>query len=645
MKKRILSLILVVVMLALTLTSCSYSFAEDNMSNYVTFDSAKFNDALKALVLEDGDFTTDEAIRAQKVEETIRNTIGQSTDTGADKQRKEGIVGTYDILYYSYYVTATFGEEVATLYASNMKSASAVKLQLGMNSTASSLDKAIMDALKDKDIKDFIYSTDTATTTELKAGDKVYVSYTYDSKDASGNAKPTVKVTSEYMVLGDDAFSKAIIENCAKVGTKKDFKITVDGEERDYKNVVVDWVVTSSYTELGAFEVKDLDKIIKDYNKDTTAVTDTKGVSRKLGEAKDGVLTYHVFPVYYVETAELSATLILDTLLGKSITKDLFEVFGNESYKATVDGKEKTLATLVTELAALCSTRDTAKTTRNSAESTLSTKKATLDAAGANATAAQKQAVTDAEKALKEAQTKYDEAVAKVDSQIKTILAINADLETKIVEEFREMAFDTLENEYNNEIYMNAAKAVWALIESSAAIKSYPAEALEEMKDRILDKHEYTFYNGTKDTTKKISYYKHYNGSFEKYLIGELASGKTIDDAYAVIEKEAKAALDPIIKIFAVSEALGCEVSDKDFKEEYIKSNAYYESEVEQYGELNVRAAYQFDTLLGDLLECETYEKDEGDHKAGDLKDYIDGKYLPFKKIAYTIKADAEAEA
>ena len=77
MKKRILSLILVLVMLMLTLTSCSYNFANDDMSNYVTVDKAAFEDALKKLVVEDGDFTTDPETRAQKVEETIRNTLGK----------------------------------------------------------------------------------------------------------------------------------------------------------------------------------------------------------------------------------------------------------------------------------------------------------------------------------------------------------------------------------------------------------------------------------------------------------------------------------------------------------------------------------------------------------------------------------------
>ena len=40
--KKILSLILVCVMLVVTLASCSYSFANDSMSNYATFGDAEF---------------------------------------------------------------------------------------------------------------------------------------------------------------------------------------------------------------------------------------------------------------------------------------------------------------------------------------------------------------------------------------------------------------------------------------------------------------------------------------------------------------------------------------------------------------------------------------------------------------------------
>jgi hypothetical protein len=309
------------------------------MGNYTSFSDSEFEafkSALKALEIVDGDFTTDEAVRAQQVEETIRNTVGKEADLEA--KLYDGKLGTYDILYYVYYATAQYegvdGDVI--LYASNMKEASAVKLQLGMTSTAGDLDTAIMEALKEKDIKDYLYKTNAETTTEVKAGDVVYVSYTYEYVEGT----TTKKVTANYqkMILTDDALSQKIIADCKNVGTKKDFKITVDGVEYSYKNVVVNWVVNSE-SKLGEFKVEDFDS--------TKSVTDVTGTSRKLSDAKDGVLTYHVYPVYYVQAPEFNATLILDALTGANLNSTLFDVFEDENYKTTVDGKEVKLSTLI----------------------------------------------------------------------------------------------------------------------------------------------------------------------------------------------------------------------------------------------------------------------------------------------------------
>ena len=635
MKKRILSLILVVVMLALTLTSCSYNFSKDDMSNYVEFDAETFKAALLKLVIEDGAYTTDPETNKIKIEETIRNTIGGKADL--TKKLYEGTVGQYDILYYAYYCTADFKngdavDEDVIIYAAGMKEASAIKLQLGMASTAGDLDKAITEALKEKDIKDYLYETNVSTTTEVKAGDVVYVSYTYSYTDANGATKNET-ATYEKITLGDDDFSKKIIEDCKKVGTKKDFTITVDGVERSYKNAMVDWVVNKE-SKLGEFDVKDFD--------DTKSVTDVYGTARKLSDAVDGTITYHVYPVYFVKTADFTASVILDTLLGKDITPDVFELFGDESYKTTVDGKEVTLATLVEELAAVCSSRDSAKTSLTNAQTTLDTKKATLEAAGENATDAQKNAVTTAQTALETAQTNFDNAQAKVDAKIANIFATGEDMESKIIEAYRELTADSLKNEYDSEVILNAAKEVWKLIEESVKINSYPEKAVKEMYERILDEHEYKFNTATKDTTNKISYYKYYNGSFKAYLIGELTDKGTYEDALAVIRKSAEEAIAPMVMIYAVSEAYDCVVSDKDFKNDFIKSNSSYESYVEYYGEQNVRIAYQFNTLLYEILEVETYDEDEGDHKKGEMKEYVDGK-LPFKNIKYEIKVEEES--
>lgn len=642
MKKRILSLILVFVMLALTLTSCSYSFANDSMSNYATFSDADFEAfkaELLALVIEDGDFTPtkDGEIRAQKVLETVYNTVGKEADL--TKKLYEGTPGTYDILYYAYYCTANFeGADNVVLYASSMKESSAVKLQLGMVSNAGELDTAIIEAIKDKDIKDYLYKTNVDTTTELKYGDKIYVTYTYDYTE--DNKVKTVSATYKEMTLeeGDD-LSKAIIDNCKTVATKKDtFKATIDGVERTYKNVTVDWVVTEE-NKLGAFAVTDYD--------DTKTVTDINGVSRKIADIKDKTITYHVYPVCFVKAPELTATFVLDTLVGANLTADLFEVFEDESYKATVDGKEVKLATLIEELAALCTSRDSAETTLSSAESSLNTKQETVNKAGESATEAQKQAVIDAQKLVDAEKKNVETAQKKVDEKIAVIFTTGADIETKILEGYNKLAEDTLENEYNNEIIEKIAKAVWLLIDKNVKITALPEDAVKEAYDRILENHKYTFYTGTKDSTTSQSYYNAYGGSFEAYLIDTFAKDKTYDDALAAIRKSAEEAVSPIVKIYAVAEKYNCVVTDEEYENDFVKGNSSYDYYVETYGETNLRTTYQFDKLLSTILEVETYEEDADGHVKGEMKDYVytdgvtEGK-LPFKNIKYSIKVEED---
>ena len=81
MKKRIISLILVVATVFLTLTGCAYNYAKDDMSKYATLDYQKFYDALQALVITDGDFGTDKEGRDVKVQDAIAQAILKVTDT------------------------------------------------------------------------------------------------------------------------------------------------------------------------------------------------------------------------------------------------------------------------------------------------------------------------------------------------------------------------------------------------------------------------------------------------------------------------------------------------------------------------------------------------------------------------------------
>ena len=96
MKKRIISLILVVVMAVLTLASCAYSYADDDMTQYATFDKAAFAAAIKEFDIEDADFTEDEETRVKKVLDKIYTTLAGKADT--EDHKTEVVPGVNDTL-------------------------------------------------------------------------------------------------------------------------------------------------------------------------------------------------------------------------------------------------------------------------------------------------------------------------------------------------------------------------------------------------------------------------------------------------------------------------------------------------------------------------------------------------------------------
>ena len=665
MKKRILSLLLVVVMLTLTLASCAYSYAKDDMSKYTKVDFDAFKKALMGQVagdeikIVDSDYTTDSAINAEKTIDKIYKDLATLVD--ADEKITEGAIALYDVLYYAYYITASFdvkeGEETVAkdviLHSSFMKEASAIGVQLGTEPTASlsatkalmteELAAAITEAIKDKDIKDFIYITNATADTKIESGKEIYISYTSEK----GDTKTTV--TYEKWTLGDDDFSAKIISECQKVGNKANFELGEGDDKVSYKNVVIECIINDDDHKLGEFKITDYD--------DTVSLSDVYGTSYELKNAKDG-LTVHVYPVYFLETPDFDAKTILDLIYGSGITVDSLEVFNDESFK-TADGKK--LADLVKELATVCKDRDTAETKLTEAEKAYDTAKKAVDDAGGSdkATALQNEKLETATKDKTDAETKLDEAQKKVDEKIAEITAIEG-VAAKIVEEYTEANSEYLKGLYDTEIYEKVATEVWKLIEKYVTVTSRPEKAVKEAEKNILETHKSTFYTGTK-SEKEGSYYKVYAGDFKAYLIDTLAKGKTYDDALAVIHEEALEHVDTMLKIQTIAGLYDCKlVSDKDFQNAYNTlpiANPYYEiylyyygietskwltyaDAVGTYGEDSVHTATQFNMILFNILELDKHE--DGDDK-GQMKDYItfgEGEaaelILPFKNIRYT---------
>ena len=103
MKKRIISLALVIVMLLSLLCSCTFDYAKRDLTKYATFNATEFAAALQNLVIADGDFGHNLTERNKKVLDTIFAAL--ASDAGTDTKSYDVAVGEYDVLYYGYYVT------------------------------------------------------------------------------------------------------------------------------------------------------------------------------------------------------------------------------------------------------------------------------------------------------------------------------------------------------------------------------------------------------------------------------------------------------------------------------------------------------------------------------------------------------------
>ena len=261
MKKRIISLILVVAMAFLTLTGCAYNYSKDDMSKYATFNTEEFYNALQALNITDGDFGTDEDARKVKVQDAIAQAILKITDT-TDK-KFAGKVEKFDSLYFAYYATDDMGN---VFYASKMDESKLTNVQLGL-STLKDLNKLISDAaLSLEDIAAYIYSTSAASV--VGNGDVIAISYEKTWKDGETEKSETADHTYFTVVTNGESKVKALSEFLVgkQVGVNLG-DVTLDEVDGDitttytYKNVKVESIVKDNST----VTVDDGDKIFVTY--------------------------------------------------------------------------------------------------------------------------------------------------------------------------------------------------------------------------------------------------------------------------------------------------------------------------------------------------------------------------------------------
>lgn len=646
MKKRIIGLILVVAMLTLSLVSCGYSFAKDDLTAYATFSAenkAAFEEALKKIIIEDGDFTADPAKRESKVLDNIYAALANSADK-ADK-KTTGVPGVRDLVYYCYYVTADFDGTEAVLYASNMNQSNAVSVQLGATDLEKVAD-AVATALASFDFTDKAYSSDTTGT--ASEGAVVYVTYTYSykvtgddgvEKEESGTRTNDRIVIAAAPAEGATAASLASYL-CGKEVNKALDKTTITEEgkgEVSYSGIKINWVAKGE--EVTSFN----DVTFADEDKN---VTDTTGKSRNL---KGKELTYHIYPTHFISVPEFNATNLVDTILGEEIDADIiYQLLFGEEYAGldadnkddeakiaernelvkpyiTKDGeKDVTLAALVETIAKLQKEVKEAEDAlankeKDVTEATTARDKAkdAVDKAGDAVTDAQKDSLTKAEtnltnatKARDDAKTLRDTKVADKDTKIATLLGITVDgvaTSDKLVKGYKITTYNYLQKNYNNEIKMNLAAEIYFFLTKNIAVSGTPDEAVKMTYEQMMENYEYEFYKEDYDSSKKISNYKQYKGSFKKFLVAavtsDIKSVKTYDEAIAAIKEKAAEYVKPVVQIYVAAKDYGVVVTDKEFKEYKKNPDNNYSYNEYSYGENSVLYAYQFDKLMNYFLE------------------------------------------
>ncbi len=650
MKKRIISLILVLVMLCFVFASCdSPSIANEKIASYASLKNKEdFEAALKALFVDDGEFSTDDGTRVNETWDSIYSDLASVLTKDGDKLTA-GTPSKNAVVYYNYRYTYTetnaeTGVSTTFYFNDNMKSDKSVSVMLGLRDLTD-LEKQLKDVLTATKIDDYVYST--STTGKSRENDVVYVSYKYTetvvvgTDEATGNpiteTKPSVTVTCERIELkkGVSAFADYLIDKDINKTTIENFEDPVT--KTKYEGIKIDFLASGNEI-CTAKEVTYTEK---------NEATDIYG---KKHDLKDRELTYYVYPVNYVEVPEFNAESFVNVILDDSITyqavtRVLFgEYFEDQSeeamnaildlYKTTSEEKlgtgekDLTLNALVEKLD-LAQTEYASKLeAKEKAETDYNNKKTALELAKKN---------YDAKPDDAELKTKYETAVSNETAAATTLTnATNAFAAAEITRNYYVnslitvteankkdgerfnltdgyywLTFEYLRDNYNEEIKAKFAKEVYTLFNDTyVEVKGLPEKVVKTTVDTIVDNKKYEFYNGTYDTTTKESNYAHFKGNFKEYLKAKVPnSNGSYDFAMRSIQQEAEGYVKEVVIIYAISEAYGLLVSDKDFKAYMKDENNSYDANAAYYGENNVRYAYQFDVIMKELL---TYEEVDG---------------------------------
>ena len=618
MKRRIISSILVCVMLVLSLVSCGYSYLKDDMTNYMSFNEEAFNAAIAALEIEDGDFTSDEATRAKKVEAYIYDLLVKKINT--DDKLKTGTVNVNDQLHYCYYVTYTDKDSnTVTIYPSLMKESNPASIKLG-NPTLTGYQEKLREevlALNGFDMETYIYATATSGgKDDTTAGKVAYISYTVT--DADGG---TVKYQYERVTLGDEnhVVAKALVGSTVGTALAEDANNPLkDDAGNTYTAAKINWLVKSGQEITFTFTQTE-EKTVSDVVKGTSVTV-----------PKDTELTYHVYPVYYYDVEELTAEEILKSLVSSLPT----DSEGNARKLECLKDCDDLMTQLSEKVKAFTTAKDAydkALTAKNDAEEDLEEAKGKVpageDVATNDLVVKATNALTTATNTLTEKETAKDTAEDEVDALLSQIFKKagaedEAAGKTKVVDEYKAEVKDVLVEKYNGEIKNNVAKAVWEAMVKNSTVTGHPEKSVKEIYDRMYEIHQNTFYTKKNSSTNQ-SYYLENEGDFKKYFVKTMGAD-SYEAAKNALWKQACEYVADIVIVYYVSDLYDLTYDKKEIKEYKKDQEGTYEYYSASYGETNALAAYQFDALMDYFVDADTNEETGA---------------VTYKNVKFTIKA------
>ena len=659
MKNRIISMLLVVVSCVLLLTGCAFNYQKKDLTEYATFDVEAFKNLLKNVKVEDGEFAYgDEEARASLVSDEIYARLVKLAD--AEDKITTGTLAERDILYYCYYVVATFetktgeGEDEVittdtyTFYATNMTES---KFQtLALYDLSKDVDKAIMGAVLGESALEFTEGTAYTTTTEgsTTGGKVVYVSYK-ETKGSSTTEYTNVRIALPELEEGAeiDTLAKYLVgQEMGKTLTDLTLGEGTD-EEVKYTSIKVNWQVETGKEIVVPFE--------KNPFTTTTSQKSDNGVTKNLKDAK--TVEYHIVPVgrYSAEKlilTEATGKLVFTTLLGDGISTTSLEVLGKTDYKYTAeDGKEYTMKGLVEELAGKYKALSDAKTA--------------YDKTPANETLKE-----NYEKAKADvAEDKLDEYYAKMQKCMPEVDGTQESLTTVLYNQYTEDVYDELEEDYNAEIADKVTVELWEMIQQAVTNVTAPQKAVKDAYKQNLEAFKYKYYTGkvndstATDAATNLATYK----TFKLYLIAaakkiatdELGQKDVVCDTYAQAEVILNAYAEKQVKehivVWTVAKAFDIDVADTEI-ENFALLQSYYmqiygysitsDQILDQYGKENIRTYLAFDKLIGYFLEVEEDKEDtdEDESLGGTAYKNITVERVPAEEEPEDTPADEDEE-